>query len=144
MALTGMGPNKLWGNWTMYTDHIHIRGTKREGRKRDIPRVCPIADPERKYRAFLVALNEASGGKVQPYDLRRTFAHWMEMAGISRVRRKIYLGHRVGDVTALSERHELERLWLEDGERLRAYLAQAGVKVPLHIHLIKPKRDLSA
>ena len=42
------------------------------------------------------------------YDLRRTVAHWLEEAGIPRARRKLYMGHRSGDVTDLYERHQVE------------------------------------
>jgi integrase len=124
MALTGMGPGELWGKWTLHPDHIHVHGTKRKGRVRDIPRIHAIAKPAKLYRAFFDALAEASDKTVKPYDLRRTYAHWMEMAEISRVRRKIYMGHSVGDVTDLYERHELAKFWLEDAERLRQYMGE--------------------
>jgi integrase len=127
MALTGMGPGELWGKWTQHPTHIHVHGTKRKGRVRDIPRIYPIAAPTRLYRAFFDALAAASGGTVKPYDLRRTYANWMEAAEISRVRRKIYLGHSVGDVTDLYERHELEKFWQEDAERMRRYM---GTPIP--------------
>ena len=134
MALTGMGPGELWGSWTQYQHHIHIRGTKREGRKRDIPKVRPIAPPQKPYRAFLEALETASGETVQPYDLRRTFAHWMELAGIPRTRRRLYMGHKAGDVTDLYEQHDVERYLKEDGEKMRDFLGPYGGKVPLHLH----------
>jgi integrase len=134
MALTGMGPGELWGKWSQYPTRIHISGTKREGRKRDIPKVRPIAMPSRKYKPFLEALGEASGEKVQPYDLRRSFAHWMELAGIPRTRRKLYLGHKVEDVTDLYERHDVERFLVEDADKLRAFLGPYGGKVPLQLY----------
>jgi integrase len=55
------------------------------------------------------------------YDLRRSFAVWMEDAGIPRSRRKHYLGHSAGDVTGLYERRELLAWLEEDAGRLRAY-----------------------
>jgi integrase len=132
MAVTGMGPGELWGSWTQYPTHIHVRGTKRAGRVRDIPRVRPIARPTRKYRAFLVALEQATKETVRPYDLRRTFAHSMELAGIPRTRRELYMGHRARDVLDLYERHDVERFLVEDGDKLRAYLGDlplAGIRL---------------
>jgi len=133
MALTGMGPGELWGQWTQQKDRIHIRGTKREGRVRDIPLVRPISRPTRTYRSFLEAVGAASDETVRPYDLRKTFANWMEEAGIPRTRRKMYLGHGKTDVTDLYERHDVERFLAEDGEKLRAFLGdtptQAGLRL---------------
>jgi hypothetical protein len=120
MALTGMGPSELWGEWTQYKDHIHIHGTKREGRKRDVPSVRPIAKPTRLVRAFRDALEQVTT-EVKPYDFRRSFAHAMEMANIPRSRRRVYMGHGAGSPLDLYERHDWERFWVEDTEKLRAY-----------------------
>jgi integrase len=133
MALTGMGPGELWGQWTVRKDRIHIRGTKREGRVRDIPLIRPVAHPTRPYRPFLEALGEASGETVLPYDLRKTFATWMEEAGIPRTRRRLYMGHGSTDVTDLYERHDVERFLAEDGEKLRGFLGDAPVKAGLRL-----------
>lgn len=133
MALTGMGPGELWGSWSQEKDRIHIRGTKRSGRVRDIPLVRPISRPTRTYRSFLVALGKASGETVLPYDLRKTFATWMEEAPIPRTRRKLYMGHGATDVTDLYERHDVERFLKEDGERLRAFLGDAPVRAGIRL-----------
>lgn len=133
MAMTGMGPGELWGSWTQMKDRIHIRGTKRLGRVRDIPFVRPISRPTRAYRPFLEALGEASGQMVKPYDLRKTFATWMEEAGIPRTRRKLYMGHGKTDVTDLYERHDVTRYLLEDAEKLRAYLGDAPVRAGVRL-----------
>jgi integrase len=133
MALTGMGPGELWGSWTQQKDRIRIRGTKRAGRVRDIPTIRPIAKPTRLYRPFLDALHEASGGTVRPYDLRNTFANWMEAAGIPRARRIVYMGHGTKDITDLYERHEVERFLQDDGEKLRALLGKAPVAAGIRL-----------
>ena len=133
MALTGMGPGELWGAWSMKKDRIHISGTKRAGRVRDIPLVRPVSHPTRPYRPFLEALGEASGDTVLPYDLRKTFANWMEEAGIPRTRRKLYMGHGTTDVTDLYERHDVVRFLAEDGEKLRAFLGDAPVRAGLRL-----------
>lgn len=133
MALTGMGPGELWGSWTLMPDRIHIRGTKREGRVRDIPLVRSISKPTRTYRSFLDAVGEASDQTVKPYDLRKTFATWMEEAGIPRTRRKLYMGHGNTDVTDLYERHDVTRFLKEDGAKLRGLLGDAPGKGGLRL-----------
>lgn len=132
MALTGMGPGELWGSWKIEADHIHVRGTKRDARVRRIPLIWPIERPTRKYRRFLIALDNASEKTVKPYDLRRTFAHWMEMAGIPRTRRRMYMGHRVADITELYERHDVTTFLQKDGERLREYLGPTSRPLRLY------------
>jgi integrase len=66
------------------------------------------------------------GDRLRIYDLRRSFAVWMEDAGIPRSRRKHYLGHSAGDVTGLYERRELLAWFEEDAARLQTY---AGIEL---------------
>lgn len=128
MATTGMGPAEYWerlgGWWKDEGSHIRVHGTKREGRDRSVPRVRPPARPvcwEGKFRDLLA---EASRGEIQPYDLRRTFAHWMELARIPRTRRRLYMGHGKRDVTDLYEFHEVQAFLADDGAALRNWLAE--------------------
>lgn len=102
-----MGPGELWGKWSEDGDRVHVLGTKRETRNRLIPNLGELCRPQRRYRAFQMALAKASHEMVEPYDGRRTFAHWMEMAGIPRTRRRLYMGHAVGDVTDRYEGHDV-------------------------------------
>lgn len=134
MALTGMGPTEYWGRWSVGTDRVHIEGTKRAARVRDVPTLFPcaiyagetLARPSITSSSFSRALRIASvatGIACSPYDLRRTFGNWMEQAGILRSRRKQYLGHAIGDVTERYERHEVAQHLLNDGAKLRAWIA---------------------
>jgi integrase len=92
---------------------------------RDVPMWAgELIGPQRSRSTFTAAWRRHLGDKMGIYDLRRSFAVWMEDAGIPRSRRKLYLGHSAGDVTGLYERRELLAWLEEDGERLRAY---AGV-----------------
>jgi integrase len=132
MALTGMGPAEFYGDWTMEPGYVRVHGTKREARDRVVPLVYseryrdargdPTLTPEWRARLFARALAKASGETVQPYDLRRSYANWMEAAGIPRTRRKMYLGHAGGDVTDKYEWHEVEQFLAEDAEKLAAYV----------------------
>jgi integrase len=136
MALTGMGPAEYWGRWTLLDDRVHIDGTKRKDRVRDIPRLFPcvalgihdIAPPAISRASFARALSTvsiATGIACSPYDLRRTFGNWIEQAGIMRSRRKQYLGHALGDVTECYERHEVTRHLVADGAKVREWIAES-------------------
>jgi integrase len=87
---------------------------------------------EHRARRFAKALAKASGDTVQPYDLRRTYATWMEKAQIPRSRRRRYMGHSLGDVTELYEQDELERYLAEDAAKLEAFV-RAGEKETLKL-----------
>lgn len=128
MAQAGMGPAEYWGKWEERDDRILIHGTKRSGRERFVPAFGAPVAPLTKYAAFRRALRDASDGRTTPYDLRRSYANWLESAGIPRTRRKLYLGHGARDVTDLYERHDVERFLKEDADRLLTYFVGATDK----------------
>lgn len=123
LVTTGMGAKEYFGAWETQADRIHIFGTKRGGRDRDIPLVLPPAPPplsrDRFQRVFRERMKDAG---ITPYDLRRTYAQWMESAGIPRTRRRMYMGHGVKDVTETYERHEITAFLIADAKTLGAYL----------------------
>ena len=124
MCTTGMMPDELWGRkWRVGPNYVRILGTKRDARRRDVPLVyAPSVPSTETPNGFAQALRKATGGDVAPYDARRTYIHWLEEAGVTRTRRKLYAGHAAGDVTELYERHELARFLVDDAEKIRAYL----------------------
>lgn len=105
MATTGMGPGEFWGKWEMNLNHIAIHGTKRKGRERIVPLVIPISRPMVLYPAFRRALEAA--GDMRPYDLRRTYANWLEAANIPASRAQQYMGHKPASMTDLYRWHEV-------------------------------------
>lgn len=122
LAATGMGRREYWDTpWEELADRVLIHGTKRAGRERAVPRVTHVARPKRLYPAFRRAWAAAADGR-RPYDLRRTFARWMQDAKIPRTRRRMYLGHGAQDVTDLYEAHEVSDFLRGDGARLRRLL----------------------
>lgn len=125
MAVTGMGPSEYWGSWEVRADRITIHGTKRKGRERVVPNMGGIGHPFCEYAAFRRELSKASNGQVKPYDLRRSYANWLEAAGVPRTRRKIYMGHGSSDVTSLYEWHEVTAYLSEDAAKLRKYVLGA-------------------
>ena len=90
----------------------------------NVPRIfIPTPPSTETQNGFAQALRKVRTD-VQPYDARKTFAGWMEEAGISRSRRRQYMGHQVGDVTEIYERVELARFLEEDANRMKAYLGE--------------------
>lgn len=121
MATTGIHAEEYWGEWHVKSDRIHVEGTKRGGRKRDIPLVRRPVVPWIARRTFEDKVRERTRD-IQVYDLRRTYSHWMEEAGIPRTRRRIYMGHGTKDVTDLYENAEVTRYLVEDAGRLSRFL----------------------
>jgi len=121
MVTSGMHQKEYWGQWETRRDRIHIRGTKRDGRVRDIPLLRAPVVPPCSRDWFEKSFRERHRGVITPYDLRRTYSRWMELSGIPRTRRKLYMGHGASDVTDLYEFHEVEAFLVEDAKRLRAY-----------------------
>ena len=106
-------PKEYWGEWTcrQLPPHVHIEGTKRARRVRDVPLWAGVLrGPVRSRSAFRAAWDRHLGDKFGIYDLRRSFAVWMEDAGIPRSRRKLYLGHSAGDVTGFVRAARVDRL----------------------------------
>lgn len=122
MCVSGMGPGELEGAWEPEGDGLRIHGTKRESRDRLVPWLLEIPRPRHQAATLRKALRKHQKG-LTPYVGRRTFAHWMEEAGIPRARRRLYMGHAAGDVTDLYEGHDVKRFLPEDAGRLRTYLA---------------------
>jgi hypothetical protein len=125
MCCSGMGPTEFWGRWETRPGLVlEVFGTKRAARHRRLPLVTALRRPGMTYGAFRRRLAAVTDGALVPYDARRAFTHWMEQAGIPRTRRRAYLGHAIGDVTELYERHEVDRYLAEDGAALRGYVGE--------------------
>jgi hypothetical protein len=136
MATTGMGQGELYGQWEVMSDRIHIVGTKREGRVRDVPLVFVPSVPRMHRRTLENKLRERTNRSIAPYDLRRTYANWMESAGIPRTRRRIYRGHGAQDIGDLYEAHEVEAFLKEDAAKISAFL-KIVTTIPHTMKLVK-------
>ena len=134
MCCTGMGPKELWQDgFRVEEGHLRITGKKRRARDRVVPLIVADVEPPLLGRAgFLSALHRARLS-VSAYDARRSFARWMEEAGILETHQQAYLGHGPRTITDLYRRAELAVAQLDaDGERLAAYVVGflAGPAVP--------------
>lgn len=123
MYLTGMGPDEYDSGWEVVGAQVQIPGTKRDARRRMIPLFGPLTRRGmgwKQYREALAALPAELA--VQRYDARRGFLHLLEEARITRIRRKMYAGHALGDVTGGYERAELEAFVEADRQAVQAKL----------------------
>jgi len=135
LCLTGMRRSEYWGRWEASEDRVHIHGTKTAGAERVVPLVFPIGRAPTSYWGFAQALRKRTGGFTRVHDLRKTFSHWCESAGIPRTRRRLYLGHGRRDVTDLYEEHDVSAFLQDDGERLRRFIDGAPRDALLGIQL---------
>ena len=122
MCITGMGKSEyLYRPWVVRDDHIEIPGTKRAGRDRIVPLIEIPARPTLTYAGFNSARRYRNVSHTL-YDARRTYAHWLEMAGIPRSRRHAYMGHKTRDVLDLYEDHGPLVYVKDDAQKLRKLL----------------------
>lgn len=143
LCVTGMRPSEYFSRrWTVVPEraHIAIEGTKSAAARRVVPMLgvsYPVSEMSyfefskvfrEAARAWIGVMADAAPLPFTLYDCRRSFAVWMEEAGIPRTRRRLYLGHAKADVTDLYEersRKELRAAIVGDGERLATYLVTA-------------------
>jgi hypothetical protein len=120
MCCTGMGPDEFFGSKWRYEDgRLRVLGTKRAARDRYVPVIETVERSPLTQEQFQRAL-QRSGVGVRPYDARRTFAHWCDLAGVPEIRRELYLGHAVrGNLRTLYGAHESERFVEEDARKLK-------------------------
>jgi hypothetical protein len=73
LVTTGMGAKEYWGRWQTQSDRIHIAGTKRGGRVRDVPLARAPSVPRLSRDRFERVFRERMQQVITPYDLRRTY-----------------------------------------------------------------------
>jgi integrase len=135
-CLTGMRPEEFEeiGNpWEVETDGIRVHGTMSPAADRVVPRLGLLVKPGTKRLAFYRALRTASGETVTPYDLRRTYAQWLDLARVPRFRQAFYMGHGPKDITALYQRmREVTASLKEDAAALEQLVGQ-----PVLLRIVK-------
>jgi integrase len=139
MATTGMRTVVEYfdGEWAKKSGFLEIGTGKKDKALRRVPLIREPVEAECDYQAFADAIHEATSGQMTPYDLRRTYANWLEAAEIPRTRRMIYMGHGAVDITGRYEWHEVKAFLAEDAEKVKGWLdaeiakAQAAKKPTL-------------
>jgi len=131
-CLTGMRPEEMFeehGNrWSVEPGGVRIQGTKSPAADRVVPRVGLLVKPETRRLAFYRALRAASGDTVAPYDLRRTYVQWLDLARIPQFRQDYYMAHEPRDLNALYKRmREVSASLAEDAAALGALVGEPVV-----------------
>lgn len=127
MCCTGLMPDELFGNkWTVEDGRLHIAGTKRDARDRYVPLLAEPFTPTLTQNGFNSAMKRAKLG-VTPYDARRSFGLWCDMAGLPGAWKSLLLRHAAKNVTELYGWRESERILEEAETKLKALLASAKV-----------------
>jgi len=131
LALTGMRPGEYWeergATWEEEKDRILVHGTKTPASDRVIPKFGTVIQPGCTSKVLLNTLQEVRPDMVV-YDMRRTFSHWLEHAGIPESRVKIYMGHGPKSVTGRYQLHNTEPFFEGDVELVSQYLEGAHAK----------------
>lgn len=136
MFVTGMGPSEYDGEWSIEQDHVHIEGTKRETRIRDVPLIWPEMERQHRHpRTFgdkIRALAISRGWDLEPYDARRGYKQLLEDAKLPGTLVETYHGHSIrGTIGPRYSVRDLEIRFEEGGDAalLRALIEQAEATV---------------
>lgn len=116
----------LAGQWRVQENHIVIKTAKHDDASRMVPLIWRAVQPALTYWGFRQALRKLED-EVTAHDARRTYMQFLREAGIPRIRRKLYLGHSVGEVSDLYEWHEVKKFLAADAKKLRTYLSEPAV-----------------
>lgn len=124
MVTTGMHFKEIAGEWWTEKDRIVIKGTKAVGRDRVVPLIQPIHHPTRAEGALRRQLKKVRKD-LTPNVFRKTYVHWLELAGVPRSRRRMYMGHTgVRDTTDIYESHQVDSFLREDTEVIRKWIIE--------------------
>lgn len=135
LCLTGMRPEEAFeeiGNrWEVEPDGVRVHGTKSSAADRVVPRVGLLVRPATKRQAFYQALRAASGETVSPYDCRRSYAQWLDLARIPQFRQSYYLGHGPKNLDQLYQRMRASAQHLREDAAALEQLVGESVAVRL-------------
>ncbi len=148
LCITGMRPSEYWGNkniWKVMPEFVRIEGEKSGNARRSIPKVERLyarpslhPSPTFSYWTYTKFFSEYirkwhGKGYYALYDCRRSFAHWMEMAGIVPTHRQIYMGHGAANLTEYYGRRTNEdvptREIKKDAIKLREYIQTSAGEI---------------
>lgn len=123
LCTTGMRNAEYWGGgWVVEPAAVVIPTAKKRGKLRRVPLVAPPVQATVGERWFRRQLMRVEGAGI--YDARRTYARWMEEAGIIKTNRDAYMGHGPRTVSDLYPSGILPGQLDGDGAKLRAYIGK--------------------
>ncbi len=106
------------------------------GADRVVPRVGILVKPATGRLAFYRRLRTHERRHGNPYDLRRTYAQWLDLARIPQFRQDYYMAHGPKDLNALYKRMREVRAYLrEDAAALEQLVGE-----PVMLRLVKVER----
>jgi len=128
LCITGMGPKEYWHDgWRVTTDGVEINGAKDTRRRRTtarqrvVPLLGVLADPIGTPAGFAEALERAALG-VTPYDARRSFARWLDDAGLAGYVQDALVGHGPKSMRELYKWGEIRAMLGDVQQRMLAYI----------------------
>jgi hypothetical protein len=115
-------------------DDEAVRTLCRRGlEERSVPRVGMILKPDTGRLGFYRAIRKASAETVTPYDLRRSYSEFLDIARIPGFRQDYYMAHGPKDLGAhYKKAKECEAYLLEDGAAL-----EKAVSEPLGLRIVR-------
>lgn len=122
MCTTGMGFKEYGDGFTVETDHIIIHGKKNNHRwDRMVPLIRTPTRRVLQYKRFREVIQEVRPD-VTPYDFRRTYAVWLESAGVLRSHIEMYMGHSPRRMTDLYLIRDVSRYLNNDADLVRQFI----------------------
>lgn len=126
LCLTGMRPSEFYPeHWTLVDGGLEVHGTKTGAATRIVPLLGQVMRPRRRFQQLSLRLR-ALGLGVTPYDARRSFAHWLEQAGIPDSQCDALMGHKPKGVRGLYREHDIRPHLPEIRKQLGAYMGEIG------------------
>ncbi len=115
----GLMPDEFFqGKWRIEDGRLHILGTKRFARNRLVPLLAEMFTPQLAQNGFASAMRRAKLG-VMPYDARRSYGLWCDLARFPEAWKKLLLGHQLSTTQGYGWR-ETEAALIEIEPRLKA------------------------
>jgi integrase len=124
MCTTGMGFKEYLDGFTVKNDHIIIHGEKNDHRHdRQVPIIRTPTPRILQYKRFREVIQEVRKD-VTPYDFRRTYAVWLESAGVLRSHTEMYMGHSPKRMTDLYLIQDVTKYLKHDAKLVKDYITK--------------------
>lgn len=122
MCTTGMGFKEYLDGFTVKSEHIIIHGEKNDNRhNRVVPIIRTPAPRVLQYKRFREVI-QVVRKDVTPYDFRRTYAVWLEEAGILKSHRDAYMGHTANRMSDLYLVQDVTKYLKQDAKLMKDYI----------------------
>ncbi len=124
MCTTGMGYKEYEDGFSVESDHIVIHGRKNDHRSNRMVPLIQHPAPRVLRRKRLYEVIKEVRKDVTIGDFRKTYATWLESAGILRSHIMMYMGHSPQRMTDLYLVKDISKHLTDDAETVRAFIAK--------------------